>query len=468
MSRWLFATAALALWSPARAVVIGGEVRTVDGTPIAGAEVTASDTEQGVSVTVYGAEDGRFGLPPLAGSRYEVRARARGHAEQTTTLVVGAHDLFRTTTIVLEADSEAPGAIGRMAPSPVADVRTSVLTVWDVGDTGSVLHDVAMAAGDVAYAVDLSHDLLYRLDVRTGERRAFAIRAGPSPPHPVPAGARARPYAVAVAPDGAVWVTLAFANVLARFDAASEAFAIVPQAEGVRPQSLRVDARGRLWYTLAVSNHVGTYDPVTRAQHVYRLPARTWPRELAVRAVPLAQWLGRLADADPERAAEAARLPVPSGIDIAPDGSIWFAQLNDRRIGRLDPDTGAIRMIDTPFPAPRRPRVDSRGRLWVVSAPEGMLARFDPATEAFATWTLPATTEGAATPDALAVDARTDAVWIGGATIGALVRFTAEDERFTVYPLPDHVRDAQGVAVDEHGAVWTCSANPPALIRLEP
>ena len=43
-------------------------------------------------------------------------------------------------------------------------------------------------------------------------------------------------------------------------------------------------------------------------------------------------------------------MPVPYGIDIAPDGGVWFSQLNENRIGRIDPETLAVELFETPFP----------------------------------------------------------------------------------------------------------------------
>ena len=41
--------------------------------------------------------------------------------------------------------------------------------------------------------------------------------------------------------------------------------------------------------------------------------------------------------------------PVPYGIDVTPDGKIWFTQFNNRSIGYIDPATEAITVIDTVF-----------------------------------------------------------------------------------------------------------------------
>ena len=371
-------------------------------------------------------------------------------------------------------------------PPPAPEALPAVITEWDVGVTGSMPHDAAVAPGGIVYAVDMTQDRLYRLDVRTGERREFPIPGGDLPlggvfagRQPIPANANAHvgPHSLQVAPDGSVWITLALGNRLARFDPATEQFEIVPQPEGFYPHTLRFDATGRIWYTLAISNHVAMYDPRTREHRTYRLPSRTWGQALAVRVVPFVLWLQRKVDLDPERAGDGPQLPIPYGIDIAPDGGVWFAQLNERRIGRLDPDSGEIRMVDTPFPAPRRLRFDSRGRLWIPSFSSGTLARFDPQTGEFLTWTLPTEQTGTETPYALNVDRRTDTVWICGTQSDSLIRFTPADAHFTVYPLPNRVTYTREIDFDERGAVWTCNSNLPAwqiergtptLIRLEP
>ena len=59
-------------------------------------------------------------------------------------------------------------------------------------------------------------------------------------------------------------------------------------------------------------------------------------------------------------------------IDVAPDGYIWFSQLNEHKIGRIDPDDFSVQLIPTPFSAPRRLRFDSKGRLWIPGFSSGL------------------------------------------------------------------------------------------------
>ena len=62
----------------------------------------------------------------------------------------------------------------------------------------------------------------------------------------------------------------------------------------------------------------------------------------------------------PETMSPDMMLPVPYGIDGAPDGGIWVNQLSVRRIARIDQDSGDYEVFDTPFSAPRRLRFDSK------------------------------------------------------------------------------------------------------------
>jgi streptogramin lyase len=371
-------------------------------------------------------------------------------------------------------------------PPPDDAALHAVITEWEVGGVGSMEHDLVVHPDGRVYAADTTQDRLYRLDPRTGERRVFDIPRGDSPlggvfatRQPIPANADAHlgPHSLQVAPDGTIWITLCLGNKVARFDPMRERFAVYEQQEGLYPHTLRFDARGRAWYTLAVSNEIGMLDPRTGVRRTFRLPARTWSEAAAVRAVPLLLWLGRWVTLDSERAGDGPQLPIPYGIDIAPDGGIWFSQLNEHRIGRLDPDTGAVRIVDTPFTAPRRLRFDSRGRLWIPGFSSGVVSRFDPETGAFRTWDLPTEPRGSETPYALNVDRRTDTVWICGTASDTLIRFEPDAERFTVYPMPTRVTYTREIDFDETGAVWTSNSNLPAwqiegamprIIRLEP
>ena len=375
-------------------------------------------------------------------------------------------------------------------PPPSAEVRRAVIEEWDLGGRASMQHDITVHPDGRIYSVDMAQDQLYRLDpsVPGGKREAWDIPRGDlplggvfasvGPPTSPTSNAHVGPHSLQVAPDGSIWITLALGNQLARFDPDTESWSIHPLQHGFYPHTLRFDPRGRIWYTIAASNHLGFFDPASGEHRELRLPARGFRQKMVLRLMPFFLWLGRHVDIRAAAASgEGIPVPIPYGIDIAPDGAAWFSQLNAHRIGRVDPETFEIEMIDTPFPAPRRLRFDSRGQLWIPSFSGSLVARFDPETRSFRSWELPIEPLGTETPYALHVDRRNDTVWICGTNSDSLIRFEPESESFTVYPLPTRVTYTRELDFDASGRVWTSNSNAPAwqieggmprLLRLDP
>jgi streptogramin lyase len=401
-------------------------------------------------------------------------------------LFIAAYDPA-TAVPELTAAMHAPG----FAPPPSPEVRRARIEEWDLGGRASMQHDVVMHPDGRLYSVDGSQDRLYRLDPSQpgGKREFWDIPSGNRAEGGIFASERRRetstskahvgPHSLQVAPDGAVWITLAIGNGLARFDPATGTFDVHEVAAGFYPHTLRFDAKGRFWYTMAASNHVGMYDPKTGEQRHVRLPARTWEQAAVLRMMPFFLWLDRRTNLR-ERNAEGGdgfTMPVPYGIDIAPDGGVWFSQLNEDRIGRIDPETLDVELFETPFPAPRRLRFDSKGLLWVPSFSAALLASFDPRTGAYRTWELPIEPRGSESPYAVAVDKLTDSIWICGTTSDTLMRFDPPTEKFAVYPMPTRVTYTREIDFDAQGRVWTSNSNSPAwqieggqprVIRLTP
>jgi virginiamycin B lyase len=382
--------------------------------------------------------------------------------------------------------SYLPALAGAAPVVPPDEAAGAVITEWDLGHPASMQHDVTVHPDGSLYSVDLTQDKLYRLDPRTDTRTTWDIPRGESPlggvfsgaALPPNATAHVAPHSLQVAPDGSIWITLCLGNKIGRFDPRTERWDIFEEFEGLYPHTLRFDQRGRVWYTLAISNHVGMIDPATGGRRTFRLPARTTGQAIVLRVLPTMLWLARWMPGIAELGGnEGLQLPIPYGIDVAPDGGVWFSQLNERRIGRIDPERGAIKMVETPFPGPRRLRFDAQGNLWIPGFSAALLARYDPSTEEFRSWPLPIAPAGSETPYALNVDRRTDTVWICGTNSDTLIRFEPGHERFTVFPLPTRVTYTREIDFDDAGGVWTSNSNSPTwqiedgyprVVRLEP
>jgi streptogramin lyase len=391
-----------------------------------------------------------------------------------------------TAVAALTAGMHAPD----FAPPPPPEVRAAVVDEWDLGGRASMQHDMTVHPDGRIYSVDMTQDRLYRLDpaARGGDRRSWEIPHGDLPiggvfanagaPDVPTANARVGPHSLQVAPDGSLWITLALGNQLARFDPASESFTTHTLEHGYYPHTLRFDARGRIWYSITGSNHLGFFDPATGKGREIRLPSRTLGQALVMRSMPILLWLGRHVDLRGAAAeGNGFKPPLPYGVDVAPDGSVWFSQLNEHRIGRVDPDSFELELIETPFTGPRRMRFDAEGRLWIPGFSSNLISRFDPATREFRSFELPIEPRGSETPYALHVRRETGEVWICGTNSDSLIRFEPAAERFSVYPLPTRVTYTREIDFDAQGRVWTSNSNVPAwqieggmprVLRLDP
>ncbi|MBW2231657.1 MAG: hypothetical protein JRH17_14825 [Deltaproteobacteria bacterium] len=359
-------------------------------------------------------------------------------------------------------------------PPPSAEVRRAVIEEWELGTAASTQHDLMVHPDGSIYSVDGPQDFLHQLELSVpgGKRTSWTVPHGDLEPGGVFADGRrptstsnsyVSPHSLQTAPDGSIWLTLSAGNQLARFDPETERFEIHEVATGIYPHTLRFDQKGRIWYTMAATNHVGMFDPATNEQRHIRLPSSSWQQEIILRSMPLLLKLGRYVDLRGGAAeGDGIKMPVPYGIDIAPDGGVWFSQLNEHRIGRLDPETFEYEIIDTPFETPRRLRFDSKGKLWIPSFSESLIARLDTETREFKIWPLPIAPLGSETPYALHVDHRKDHVWICGTNSDSMIRFEPEAERFTVYPMPTRVTFTREVDFDAQGRVWTSNSNGPS------
>jgi virginiamycin B lyase len=160
----------------------------------------------------------------------------------------------------------------------------------------------------------------------------------------------------------------------------------------------------------------------------------------------------------------APRGPGPYGIDVTPEGDVYFASLAGSYLGKIVPGEGGsftLEEIEPPTPGQGTRRVwsDSQGRLWISEWNAGQVGRYDPATGEWTEWRLPGE---APQVYAVYVDERDD-VWLSDFRANALVRFDPNTERFAVVPLPAanaQVRQMLG----RPGEVWGAESGADELV----
>jgi virginiamycin B lyase len=87
---------------------------------------------------------------------------------------------------------------------------------------------------------------------------------------------------------------------------------------------------------------------------------------------------------------------APHDVIVGKDGMVWFSSFGEQNLGRLDPKTGKV--TEFPYPTHRKDaptgslglRADGAGNLWLGNMYQATIIKFDPGSEKFQFWTLPA------------------------------------------------------------------------------
>lgn len=324
--------------------------------------------------------------------------------------------------VLQRAFDGTPTVAGPAAPLDDVALRARI-TEWKL-KTALIAHDSEFNPADGKYyTVDQGVDSIYITDPATDKTVTVAL-----PPAGVPVGGSfveqgmAAPYGLAVrhgahslqfGPDGMLYITGAIGGEIGVFDPKLHTYKVHRiGGKSLYPHTLRFDAKGMVWFTIAQSNQIGRFDPRTGHFKVIDLPSTMARKD--------------------------ERGPLPYGIDINPkDGSVWYSKLWGSKLGRIDAKSLAVQEFTPPIFGPRRLRFDASGALWIPGFGDGTLSRLDTTTMKYRTYQIPARAgKEVEAPYAVAIDPRTQDVWVTSSMSDRALRFLPKSGRFIAYPLP--------------------------------
>ena len=509
-------------------VSFSGSVQTALGKAVRGATVTLLDAELEKTISVYSQADGSFSLPAVPRRDYTLRARLLGmedtvvaleaDAEGEQSLVMktaadlteqrpandrlsqlhwedegdalnfrmmctfchqvgtqgfrspeepvdwevmvtrmdGFKGLYKHTQEALVdklvstygPDAEGEWADWQAPEAPEGDVLLASVTEWSMGkENDTMVHDLEVGRNGKVYIVDMTSDVLAELDPETGERSNYTFPGGKdyfSTDPPVKG-----PHSIEVAPNGDLWVTLALSGEMAKFDPETKEFQVfsgapAPRKRGGYPHTLRVAADGKkVWWTDAALG-VASIDTESFEVKFYKLPSADQVQGGGARGE--------------------ARGVTPYGIDLAPDGKVWYTKLNGQRVGRIDPtkadgDPEQIKEWEPPVHGPRRLHVAADGLVWVPGWASGDIASYDEAKDEWKVYDLPHGVNSL--PYALNIHPQTGDIWICGTGSDSMIRFDPKTESFSEYRMPTRVTYTREIEFDDEGNIWVCNSNYP-------
>lgn len=282
------------------------------------------------------------------------------------------------------------------APVHVDGPLTIAIESWSGPTRGQRARDPVEAPDGSIWWTGQWADVVTRLDPDTGKMREYDL----------PAGARA--HTVTAAEDGMIWYTGNGNGTMGRLDPDTGQITVYPMPDPAAgdPHSAIVAPDGRVYFTVQRGNRVGRVDPDSGAVDLVSMPV-AGSRPYGIKQARdgtiwvAANGSNHLYSIDPESLAITSH-EIPHAdshirrLDIAPDGTIWYVNSGRGRLGQFDPATGEIRE----WPSPSGPRAHPYAIAWFNDAvwynesgmrPD-MLVRFDPATESFQSWPIPSGT----------------------------------------------------------------------------
>jgi streptogramin lyase len=360
------------------------------------------------------------------------------------------------------------------------------MTEWPIGDGFSQMHDFLLHPNGYVYVGDNLFDRIYELDPETGEYTVYKVphdedmglggimgnRFKVFPKMYNYMGVHSFAYSKK---DGNIFITPSMQQALLEFDVETKEFIVHDMPEGFYPHTIRTDDQDRVWFTLALSSQVAVFDRETGTFKMYDLPARGFMEWLTLKSLPLLFSIDAEDRPTPSPNRESTGLPMPYGIDVAPDGTVWAARLYANDLAHIDPETDEITMIDFPYNGPRRLRVDADGIVWIVAFQDSLLVKYDPVAKKFTSFELPVVNE---LPYALNVDRKRGVVWVNGNQSDTILGFDIATESWKVYPMPRQRFFTRDIEVSEedgaiyttnsHFPTWQSEGGVPTLLRITP
>jgi virginiamycin B lyase len=490
--------------------VVQGVVSGAAGQPVAGAMVKLTNAERHLTFMVVSREQGRFDANDLPPGQYVVQGIGGGFESSKSAAVTVQGGKSATIDLALtnKLGAMLPPAWPQRIPEeqikgvsldlPAGDgkdlvdarcttchdaqrivVKRTTLPEWAhiiermrgamaIANIPDISNQEAATIANyltVTFKADQSYDANSRLprDLLTGRATKYRAVTYDLVNH------FAEPHDVASDPQGNAWVAER-AGKLGRFDPRTYEFIEVtppPGPAAAHRQRLgnpQIDKNGILWVADGPNGRWLSYD--TKYD---RFASFQWPKghgnaggnSMAVHpdGTIYATGLGKEVRAlNPEKvefkffespSAHGKPEPGAYGLAVAGDGSVWWAEDNIDKMGRIDPATGKIDEYAIPYSEghafPRRMNSDAHGDLWVALWQAGKLMKIDHKTREMKIFSPPTANAGAYS---VVVDKQNDLVWVSEHKVDKIARFDPKTEEWVEFPLPEAQSDPRRIDID--------------------
>jgi virginiamycin B lyase len=289
-----------------------------------------------------------------------------------------------------------------------------------------------------------------------------------------------RPHDPLATPDGAIWYTGQFANLLGRMDPKTHQIKEYPLPANAGPHGLIDDKDGNIWYAANFGSHIGKLDPKTGKVTQYPMPdpkvkdvhTLIWDQKgMMFFTAQNANVVGRLNPKTGEVKIVPSPTPKsrPYGLVVSSKGIPYFVEFGANKIASINPDTLEIKEYVLPHAdsRPRRIAITSDDVLWYADYSRGYLGRFDPATGKATEWASP----GGPRSQPYGMAVINDVIWYNeaGTKPNTMVRFDPKTEKFQTWIIPSGGNVVRNVSVTRDGniAIASSGVNRIGLVKIE-
>src|SRR6185436_10682723 len=289
------------------------------------------------------------------------------------------------------------------------------------------------------------------------------------------------PHDPAVAADGSIWYTGQRANVIGRFDPATQQFKEYKlPTPNSGPHGLQPDRDGNIWYTGNAAGLIGKVDPKTGKVTEYKMPNAKAkdPHTIAVLqdgriffTVQAGNFIGTLDPKAPDGAIKLVESPTvnsrPYGVRLTSKGVPFFDEFNSNKIASADPKT----LVITEYPLPNkeaRPRRIAIGKddtVWYGDYARGFLGRLDPKTGKVEEFASPG---GANSRPYAIVVTSDDIVWYCETGIedkNVLVRFDPATKKMQTWAIPSGGQTVRNMVIGKPNELWLAESGNGKIAR---
>jgi len=272
------------------------------------------------------------------------------------------------------------------------------------------------------------------------------------------------PHDPAVAPDGSIWYTGQYRNLMGRLDPKTGEIKEYPlQRPKSGPHGTVADKEGNIWFTGNAAGYIGKLDPKTGAVTEYPMPdpAAKDPHTAIFDKTESTLWftvqhanmVGKL---DPKTGEiKLVKVPTPAsrpyGILMSSTGVPIFCEFGTNKLASIDPKTMEIKeyILPNPETRPRRIALTSDDVIWYTDYSRGYLGKYDPKTGQTKEWLSP----GGPRSLPYGITSVNDVLWYSEAGVeqNTMLRFDPKTEKFQSWAIPSGVGIVRNMTVSPDG-----------------